>query len=155
LLSEEEQWLFRLLAVFVGGATLEEMEQVAQRLGGKSVSVLDGMTSLLDKHLIQRHGNDAHDVRLFMLQTIREYGLEALAAHGELEAARQAHAQRYLALAEEAESHVNTPAQQHWFARLEQEYDNLRAAMSWSIERDEDRQRREVAWRFAGTLQWY
>ena len=88
-----------------------------------------------------------------MLETLREYGLEVNSTLGELEAARLAHARYYLALAEEAELHLYAQGQHRWFAQLEQEYDNLRAALSWSVERLEDGQQREVAWRLTGTLQ--
>src|SRR6266566_1307186 len=146
LLSEEEQRLFRLLSIFVGGATLEAVEQVSGALGGESAQVLDGVASLLDKHLLYRAEQDTNAPRLLMLETIREYGLEAFAASGELEAARLAHARYYLVQAEEAEAH-----QVHLF---DQEYDNLRAVLRWSVERGEDGQRREIAWRMAAALQW-
>ena len=68
--------------------------------------------------------------------SLREYGLEALAASGEQAAARLAHATYYLALVEEAE--VHTFDQEQWLDRLEREYDNLRAALSWSVEREEE-----------------
>jgi len=78
LLSHEEQRLFRLLSVFVGGAPLEAVEQVYRELGGESAQVLNGVSSLLDKHLLQRADQDTNGPRLLMLETIREYGLEAL-----------------------------------------------------------------------------
>jgi predicted ATPase/DNA-binding CsgD family transcriptional regulator len=156
LLSEDEQRLFRLLSVFVGGCNLDAVEQVARRLGGESTLILDEVASLLDKHLLSRAEQETHAPRLLMLETIREYGLEVTTTPGELEAARLAHAQYYLALAEEAESHLYAQGQQRWSIPLEQEYDNLRAAMKWSVERGEvGQQRREVAWRLAGTLQWF
>ena len=70
-----------------------------------------------------------------LLETIREYGLERLAEAGETEATREAHAAYYLALAEEAEPHLKGAEQIRWFARLEQERANLRAALSWLLER--------------------
>jgi predicted ATPase/DNA-binding CsgD family transcriptional regulator len=152
LLSHEEQRLFRLLSVFVGGCTLEALEQVFRAPGGESAQILDGVASLLDKHLLYRAEQDTNAPRFLMLETIREYGLEALAASGELEAVRLAHAQYYLAQAEEADIHMFTREQQRWLERLKQEHDNLRAAMQWSVERGEDRQRREIAWRLAGAL---
>ena len=153
LLSEEEQRLFRLLSVFVGGATLEAVEQVVPMLGGESVRVLDGMASLLDKHLLQRSEQGTNAPRLHMLETIREYGLEALEASGELEAVRLAYARSCLALAEEVEAHLFREENQRWFERLKQEHDNLRAVMRWSAERREDKQWREIAWRLVGVLQ--
>jgi len=117
--------------------------------------VLNGVTSLLDKHLLQRSEQDSSGPRLLMLETIREYGLEALEALGELEAARRAHAMYYLAQAEEIESHVFAPEEEQWLGRMEQEHDNVRAALAWSVERGEDRERREVAWRLAGAYLWF
>jgi DNA-binding CsgD family transcriptional regulator/tetratricopeptide (TPR) repeat protein len=154
LLSKGEQRLFRLFAVFVGGATLEGVEQVARRLGDGSEQVLEEVTSLLDKHLLQQAERDTNGPRLLMLETIREYGLEALAATGELEAVREAHARYYLALAEEVEAHLFREEERRWFAPLEWYHDNLRAALRWSVER-EDGQRRDIAWRLAGALQWF
>ncbi len=153
LLSEEEKRLFRLLSVFVGGATLEAVEHMSRAFGGESARILDGMASLLDKHLLYRAEQDTNGPRFHMLETIREYALEALAASGELESARLAHATYYLALAEEADAHMFAREQQWWLERLKQEHDNLRAAMQWSMEQGEDRQRRDIAWRLAGALQ--
>jgi len=86
LLSEEEKRLFRLLSVFVGGATLEAVEHLSRAFGGESARILDGMASLLDKHLLYRAEQDTNGPRFHMLETIREYALEALAASGELAA---------------------------------------------------------------------
>src|SRR5215831_16190297 len=71
LLSKEEQRLFRLCSVFVRGCTLEAVEALSAALGGESVQVLDGVTSLLDKHLLQRSDQDTSSSRLLMLETIR------------------------------------------------------------------------------------
>lgn len=140
LLSDEEQWFFRLFTVFVGGATLEAVEQVVCALGGKSAQILDGVATLLDKHLLYRAEQDIDGSRLLILETLREYGLEMLSTSGEMEAARLAHAQYYLAQAEEADAHLFAQEQQRWFDLLEREHDNLRAALQWSVEREEDSQ---------------
>jgi predicted ATPase/DNA-binding CsgD family transcriptional regulator len=155
LLSVDEQQLFRLLSVFVGGTSLEAVEHMEQALGGRNSQVLEGVASLLDKHLVSRIEQDTGAPRLLMLETMREYGLEALATNGELEAGRLAHARYYLGLAEEAESHLYVQRPEQRSAPLEQEHDNLRAAMRWSVERRDDGQRIEIAWRLAGTLQWF
>jgi predicted ATPase/DNA-binding CsgD family transcriptional regulator len=152
LLPIEEQWLFRVLSVFVGGCTLEAVEHVSYALGGEQAQVMDGVSSLLDKHLLYRSNQGAPGARFHMLETIREYGLEALEAHGELEAARLAHARYYLTLAEEADAHLFSRGEQRWTERLKQEHDNLRAAMQWSVEQEEGGQRRDIAWRLAGVL---
>ncbi len=155
LLSAEEQRLFRLCAIFVGGATLEAVEQVYQCAGGENAPTLDEVASLVDKHLLHQADQDTHSLRLLMFETIREYALEMLTAHGELEAARLAHARYYLKLAEEADAHLFIQGQQQWFEQVEREHDNLRAALQWSVEQEESSQRREVAWRLVAALQWF
>ena len=134
LLSDLEQRLFRLLSVFVDGCTLEAVEAVYSRLIGERAQVLDGATSLLDKHLLRKaeQGDDAP--RLLLHETIWEYGLEALVANQELEMAQRAHAAYYLGLAEEAEPHLEDAEQVGWLERLEREHANLLAALDWLLE---------------------
>jgi len=161
LLSVEEQQLFRRLAVFVGGLTLEAGEAAHGALGGERAQVLDGVTSLLDKHLLRQAEQDRleqGDRRLLMLETIREYGWERLVTSGELEEARQAHAAYYLQLAQEAEAHLFGAEQGQWFDRLERESDNLRAALSWVMEQagsEQAGQKGETTLRLAGALVRY
>jgi len=155
LLSEEEQRLFRRLAVFVGGCTLEAVEALCRALGSGVTPVLEGVASLLDKSLMQ-HMEQLHgERRLMLLETLREYGLEALAANEEMEVTRQAHAHYYLALAEEAEPGLDGPQDAMWLERLEREYNNLRTALQWSLEQagdEEARQRNEMALRLGAAL---
>lgn len=155
LLSMEEQRLFRLCAVFARGATVEALEAVYRSVAGERASFLNEVASLVDKHLLYPSREERSRSRLFMLETIREYGLERLTAHGELETARLAHASHYLALAEEMDAHPFTVEEEHLFEQMEQEHDNVRAALEWSVEQGEDRQRREIAWRFIAALQWF
>src|SRR5260370_21559894 len=99
--------------------------------------VLDGIASLVDKSLLQQleqTGEGGEEPRLLMLETIREYGLEALTASGEGETARQAHTGSFLSLSEEAEPALKGPLLVMWLDRLEQEHDNLRAAWQWALE---------------------
>jgi predicted ATPase/DNA-binding XRE family transcriptional regulator len=143
LLEARDQRLFRRLAVFLGGWTLEAAEAVCDA-GGDSEdsvledSVLEGLTSLVDKSLVvadegaQGGPNAAStqgEPRFTMLETLREYGLERLAASGEEEALRRRHLDYYLRLAETAEPALKGPGQATWLARLEREHDNLRAAL--------------------------
>jgi predicted ATPase len=155
LLTGEEQRLFRLLAVFAGGCTLEAVETIYCTLNGRDGPVLDEITSLLNKHLVYRSIQEDEWPRLMMLETIREFGWEYLAANDELEQTRYAHATYYLQLAEEAERHLFGAERVQWFNRLEQEHDNLRAALQWLLEQadvEEAKQRKEMAPRLAGAL---
>jgi len=159
LLHAEEQLLFRRLSVFVGGCTLEAIEAVCVALDHGAVEVLDGVASLIDKSLLQQREQADSEQRLMMLETIREYGLEALASGGEREPARRAHAQYYLRLVEEAEPQPGESEQAAWLERWEREHDNLRAAMQWSLERGADGQDtgdgEEMALRFGVALRGF
>jgi len=154
LLRPEEQRLFRRLSIFAGGCTLEAVEAVCAAFDTSAEEVLEGVALLVNKSLLQ-HVEWKEAPRLVMLETIREYGLACLAAHGEAEDTRHAHATYYLALAEEAELRLTGPPPAIWMARLEQEYDNLQAALLWSVEQVETRKDgrcREMALRLAGAL---
>ena len=102
MLTAQEQRVFRLLSVFIGGCTWQAIEAVSKAFGDETSLVLDAVASLIDKHLVQQTVQEGEDIRLTMLETIREYGLEMLSASGERETAQQAHAAYYLKLAEEA-----------------------------------------------------
>ncbi len=140
LLNAGEQRLFRWLSVFVGGCSLQAAEAVCTWTDDGTGQVLDGVASLVDKSLLQRveqaggGSEKQEDQRLLMLETIRGYGLETLIASGEGPAARQAHADYFLHLAEEAEPALKGPLLIDWLERLEREHDNLRAALQWSLE---------------------
>jgi predicted ATPase/DNA-binding CsgD family transcriptional regulator len=150
LLNESERRLFRRLSVFAGGCTLEAVEAVSALPGDGELNVLDGVTSLLDKSQLQRLKLDVdgrNERRLVMLETIREFGLELLAKHGEMEATQQAHAAYYLALVEKAEPNLTGTVQEKWFDHLEREHENLRAALSYLVERAETKARaQEKTW---------
>jgi predicted ATPase/DNA-binding CsgD family transcriptional regulator len=148
LLNTEEQWLFRRLSVFEGGCTLQAVEAICNKEHAEAVEVLDRATSLIDHSLLRQVERVGEEPRLLMLETIREYGWECLAARGEIEQVKQAHADYYLALAEEAEPHLASAAQEQWMARLEKDHDNLWAALSWFIGQGEQ----EEALRLAGAL---
>jgi predicted ATPase/serine/threonine protein kinase len=137
LLDANERRLFQQLSFFVGGWTLEAAEAVCNAVNDPPMDLLQGVASLLDKSLLQQIGQEGEEPRLVMLETIREYGLERLAAGGELEVTRQAHAEYYLKLAEEAEHKLRSAQQVTWLEQLELEHDNLRAALNWLVERQE------------------
>ncbi|HMA34823.1 MAG TPA: tetratricopeptide repeat protein [Chloroflexia bacterium] len=154
LLDPAERILFRRLAVFAGGWTLEAAEHVGGDEGSElstqdfQLSTLDGIASLMDKSLVRPEELEDGEPRFGMLETIREYALAALAASGEAEAVRRAHGAYYLALAEQAEAALRGPQQSLWLARLEREHDNLRASLQGALERGEP----EFAVRLAGAL---
>ena len=155
LLDAQEQELFRRLSDFVGGCTLEAIEVVNGVLGNATGLILDIVASLVDKSLLQRREQGkGEEPRLAMLETIREYGLELLGASGEMKAVRKAHAVYFMELSERAglERASDSP---EWLDRLEQEHDNLRAAMHWSLEDMEGC--KEIALRLGGALRtfWY
>jgi len=127
LLSAGEQMLFRRLSVFVSGCTLEAVEAVCNTKSDLEVDGLDGMASLVDKSLLQRVERGEGESRFVMLDTIREYGLECLAASGEEAATKRAHAAYCLVLAEEGAKTV----QAEWLDLFEMEHDNLGAALDW------------------------
>jgi len=155
LLRPEEQRLFRRLSVFAGGCTLEAVEAVCATLDSSAEPVLQGVASLIDKSLLQLQEQVGEEPRLFILEMLREYGWECLVANEEIEATQHAHAAYYLRLAEEAEPELGGPQQMMWLERLEQEYDNLRAALQWSL--DQAEHGREMALRLGGALRrfWF
>jgi predicted ATPase len=116
-----------------------------------SFSILDLVESLLDKSLLlQLEGVDG-EPRFTMLETIREYALERLAASGQADVIRQRHADYYLALAEAAEPELRGPQQRHWLDRLEDEHNNLRAALRWCSESGKVEQFGKIS----GALWWF
>jgi predicted ATPase len=99
LLSRGEQTLFRRLAVFPGGCTLESAEAVCNTRRDLEISLIDGISSLVDRNLLYRSEHPCNEVRFMMLETIREYALEKLAASGEEQFTRRAHAAYGIVLA--------------------------------------------------------
>lgn len=151
LLDLGEQLLFGRLAVFAGSWGLALAEAVVGAVGSLSVSTLDGLQALIDKHLIQRVEGSDGDARFAMLETLREYALERLAERGEAQAAQQAHARAYLALAEAAAPALHGPEQIRWFDRLDEEHANLRVALTWLLTTGDT----AVALRLGGALYWF
>ena len=131
LLDENEQKLFRRLSVFVGGCTVDAVEAVAEDDPSRG-SVLDRLESLLDKSLLQEVEGANGELRFMMLETLREFGLEQLEASGEEDTIRRRHADFFLSIAEQTEARLESAGQVEWINRMEQEHDNLRAALEWS-----------------------
>ena len=153
MLGGPEQELFRKLSVFAGGGTVEAAEAVCGE-GTPGPATVDGLAALADNSLVRLeaavgHAATAHEsLRVVLLETIREYGLERLEAHAENETIRRRHAAYYLALAEEAQAGLVGPEASGWLARLDAEHDNFRAALRWAHERRDA----ETALPLAGAL---
>jgi non-specific serine/threonine protein kinase len=185
LLTPEERTLFRRLAVFVGGCTLEAAEAVCAAPQGSTrlgVDLLDGLGALVEQSLVQQR-EEGGEARFGMLHVIREYALERLEAggatggaagatdgHPEAAAVRDAHLAYYLAMGDQflcAERATwSTLEIQGWFDRIEREHDNFRAALAWALARATDAHQPggapigpepylEAGLRLAGDLLWF
>src|SRR5215207_4268431 len=148
LLAPDEQTLFRRLAVFPGGCTIEAAEAVASPDG--TLDVFAGLVSLVDKSLLRQDEGADGEPRFRMLETVREFGVERLEVSGEEPATRDRHAQFFLALLEQRDPEGGDPA---WLDFIDREYDNVRAALGWSWETDQH----DTLLRLAGALIlfWY
>ena len=143
LLAPEEQRLFRRLAVFAGGATLEAVEAISDEPGA-----LERLAALEEQSLLRVSESGEGESRLAMLETLREYALDQLRALGEEAAVRRAHAAYYVALAEAAAPRLTGVDQTAALAALERDHDNLRSALRWCLDGDQ----RETAVRLGGAL---
>ncbi len=154
LLDDRDKALFARLAVFMGSCTIEAAEYVCNQDGG--LDVLNGLASLVDKSLLRQieppppKQGEGEEPSFVMLTTIREHALDQLRERGELDAMLARHASYYLDLAERADPELLGPQQAVWLDRLEQEHDNIRAALSWLVlHAPESAARLAVAvWRF-------
>jgi non-specific serine/threonine protein kinase len=124
LLDDGEQALFRGLAVFVGGFALDAVEAV------HGSDALPRLLRLVDKSLVVAERRGAGE-RYRMLETIRQYAEEKLVDAGEAAALRDRHRDWFLGLAERGMAGLIGPRQLEWLDRIEEEHDNLRAALSW------------------------
>ena len=147
LLSMPEQSLFCRLSVFAGGWTLQAAEVVGAG-DTQHGDVVDLLSRLVDKSLVVAETTGIGGVRYRMLEPIRQYAQEKLEESGEAEEVRSQHASFFLALAEEAEPGLRGPEDAEWLERLEAEHDNMRAALSWALERGQT----ELGLRLAGAL---
>jgi non-specific serine/threonine protein kinase len=131
LLPEAECALLRRLAVFAGGWTLEAAEAVSAGDGLAAADIFDLLSSLVDKSLVVAEGLGAHE-RYRLQETLRQYADVKLRDAGEAEAVRRRHRDWCVGLAEQALPELEGPDQRLWSDRLEDEHDNLRAALAWS-----------------------
>ncbi len=129
LLNEAERRLFRRLSVFVGGCTLEAAEAVCNTSRDLGIDLFEGLSSLVDKNLLERGDRGDDEPRFTMLETIREYALERLMQSGEQPALRRAHAAYFLVLAEEGNPELGPAERSRWLARCDVEIDNFRCAL--------------------------
>ncbi|HEV2123091.1 MAG TPA: LuxR C-terminal-related transcriptional regulator [Chloroflexota bacterium] len=153
LLTAEERTVFCRAGVFAGGWTLEAAEAICGEDEGRTTKnegsvgpssfvlrqsdILDILTSLADKSLVQVAVQPNGEPRFRLLETVREFALEQLTATGEGEATRQRHVAYFLALAERVTPLIAGPDQHRWMDHLEREHDNLRAALEWLLERSD------------------
>jgi predicted ATPase len=147
LLEAEEKKLLNRLAVFAGGLTLGAAEAVANAAGDLSVDLLDGVASLVDKSLIAQREMADGEPRFRMLEVVREFALEALETSGEAGDVKRLHAGFYAQLSETAEPELLGAKTAQWMETLEQEHDNLRSAIEWSLASEP-----ETALRIAGAI---
>jgi predicted ATPase/DNA-binding XRE family transcriptional regulator len=151
LLHGPEKELFRRLSVFPGGFTLEEAEAVGAEPGATGApadeDVLLLVGNLVEQSLVVADpGGDEDTTRYRMLELVRQYALEKLEESGEAEDAHREHAEFFLELAERADPELRGPNQALWLARLEQENDNLRAAMLWALSVGDDDTAVRLGW---------
>lgn len=159
LLTTDERRLLRRLGVFLGGCSIEAAAAVCQDalLGGSArgsqnghaaPTIIEQVDALIHHSLLHQGAGVDDPPRYVLLETIREYALERLTADGEIDAIRQQHAAYFLQFAQQAESKLNGPDQAEWLDQLEQDHDNLRAALAWLLERKQA----ELGLRLAGAL---
>jgi predicted ATPase/DNA-binding XRE family transcriptional regulator len=152
LLSVEQQRLFRWLGVFAGGWGLDLAESVCAD-SVAAPAVFDGLAALVEHSLVQvQPGDGVIPSRFRLLETIREHARERLAASGEAQLARRRHAEAILRLVEEAEPHLLSRDRERWLRRLDEEFDNVRAALTWSLSPEGDP---EVGQCMAGSISWF
>jgi predicted ATPase/class 3 adenylate cyclase/DNA-binding CsgD family transcriptional regulator len=153
LLNPEEQIMLDRLSVFAGGWTLVAAEAVTSRGGTEEWRVLDHLAALVDKSLVQAEEVDG-STRYGLLETVRQYAAERLAQRlgCERDETRAAHRDHYLALVETAATYLRGPDEALWLNRLEAEFDNIRAALAFSVA---DPDGAEAGLRLAAGLRWF
>jgi predicted ATPase/class 3 adenylate cyclase len=131
LLSEEERTVLWRLSVFIGGWTLDAAESVCENL-----NMLDLLTRLVDKSLVAVDREHINEPRYYLLETIRQYAREKLKESAEGEQIRARHLDYFLKLAQRAEPELYGRGQIEWMQKLEDEHENMRAALEWSLQAD-------------------
>jgi tetratricopeptide (TPR) repeat protein len=113
---------------------LEAAEAVCNTGRDLGIDLLEGLSSLVDKNLVQRVDSTEAEGRFGMLETIREYGLERLGNSGEQSSVRRAHAAYCLVVAEEGNPELSQEDRSHWLAQCDVEIDNFRVALDTLFE---------------------
>jgi predicted ATPase/DNA-binding CsgD family transcriptional regulator len=145
LLSASSQALFRRIAVFNGGCSLEAIKEIC---GDGSLDILQELRALVTNSLVRRTGDHTGDSRYTLLEMVREFGVESLQQSAEASIIHQRHAAYFLALAERADAEQNTAERDAWLDRLEAELGNLHSALAWALEQGDA----ETALGLAGSL---
>jgi non-specific serine/threonine protein kinase len=133
LLSDAERLLLRRLAIFAGGWTIDAAEEVTSGDGVQREEVLDLVSRLVDKSLVNVDHDSDSERRYRFLETVRQYARERLVESGEAERVRDRHHAFYLELVRRAEPELLRADQVSWLNRLHREHDNLRSAIEWSL----------------------
>jgi predicted ATPase/transcriptional regulator with XRE-family HTH domain len=151
LLPAEIQRLLCWLSVFVGGWTMESAEALCAGQRGLPGSIEDGMAALVESSLVRVQRGDDGRARYGMLETISEFAQDRLAASGEEERVRRRHADVMRDWSDRAERGLQSGERTAWSRRCVAELDNVRAALRWSLDRDET----ERALWMVGNLDWF
>jgi len=136
LLDPAIQRLFAAVAVFVGGFELEAAEAICgptPAAGAPALDVLDGLSSLVDQSLLRQDAQHTHP-RFVMLETIRSFAFERLEADGHALEMRRRHAEYFADFAETAMPHLTAKDRTAWLDRVQDDHDNMRAAITFAIE---------------------
>jgi predicted ATPase len=133
LLEDDDKRAFACISVFAGGANLEQIEDVCFETADRHLA-LDVVSSLVDKSLLREESAPGGEPRFRMLETIRQFAAEHLAASGDAGTFRQRHAASVLAFVERGAGEVMGPDGGEWLDRYELERDNIRAAIAWALE---------------------
>jgi predicted ATPase/class 3 adenylate cyclase len=137
LLSDTERVLLRRLSVFVGGATLEAIEAVCASEGIEADQILDLLTGLVNKSMVNPERKQGEETRYRLLETVRQYAREKQYEAQESQSYHDRHLGYFLLLAETIEPQLKTPMALKQLEVLHLELDNFRAALSWALEKHE------------------
>ena len=151
LLTTKEQAILQRLSIFAGGATLEAVESICSGGEIESVEALETISHLVDKSLVTVNKLERVDTRYSLLETIREYALEKLAESQDKINIQNKHLEYFVRFAEEGDRKIKGAEQVAWFDKLEDEYNNMHAALKWALESEN----REAGLRLSTSLVYF